>query len=42
MITDRDMIAHIGLEANFNHKVLEWDDTLVLMKYPGKFLEILI
>ena len=34
----RDMMVQLGLKADFGRKILEWDETVIPMKYPGNFL----
>ena len=39
MIIGRDVIVELVLSENFRNKVRAWDNAILLMKDPGKFLE---
>ena len=39
MIVGCDVIEELVLSANFRNKVRSWDNAILLMKDPGKFLE---
>ena len=38
MIIGHDLMVQLGLKAEFGHKILEWDDTVVPMNDPVNLL----
>ena len=38
MIIGRDVMAQLGLQADFKHQVLQWDGATVHMKEPSGLL----
>ena len=38
MIIGCDLMVQLGLKANFESQILEWDEAVIFKKYQGNFL----